>query len=36
MGYRNVHVMSAGITGWINAALPTESGEKVEHKPAHD
>jgi rhodanese-related sulfurtransferase len=28
MGYRNVHVMSAGISGWIGAGLPTESGEK--------
>ena len=27
MGYRNVHVMSAGISGWLNAKLPTESGE---------
>lgn len=26
MGYRNVHVMSAGISGWLNANLPTESG----------
>jgi rhodanese-related sulfurtransferase len=26
MGYRNVQVMSAGIAGWINAKLPTESG----------
>ncbi|HWN42407.1 MAG TPA: rhodanese-like domain-containing protein [Thermoanaerobaculia bacterium] len=26
MGYRNVHVMSAGISGWLNAKLPTESG----------
>lgn len=26
MGYRNVHVMSAGISGWISAKLPTESG----------
>ncbi|MEA2563864.1 MAG: hypothetical protein QOH06_5368 [Acidobacteriota bacterium] len=28
MGYRNVHVMSAGISGWLNAKLPTESGEQ--------
>jgi len=27
MGYRNVFVMSAGISGWLHAALPTESGE---------
>jgi rhodanese-related sulfurtransferase len=27
MGYANVHVMSAGISGWLDAALPTESGE---------
>jgi rhodanese-related sulfurtransferase len=26
-GYTNVHVMSAGISGWLGAALPTESGE---------
>lgn len=26
MGYRNVRVMSAGISGWLNAKLPTESG----------
>lgn len=26
MGYRNVHVMSAGITGWLSAKLQTESG----------
>jgi rhodanese-related sulfurtransferase len=28
MGYRNVHVMSAGISGWLNASLPTESGDQ--------
>lgn len=28
MGYRNVFVMSAGITGWVGASLPTESGDK--------
>lgn len=28
MGYRNVYVMSAGISGWLSASLPTESGEK--------
>ncbi len=27
MGYENVRVMSAGITGWLDAKLPTESGE---------
>jgi rhodanese-related sulfurtransferase len=26
-GYANVKVMSAGITGWLAAKLPTESGE---------
>lgn len=26
MGYTNVHVMSAGIRGWLDAGLPTESG----------
>jgi rhodanese-related sulfurtransferase len=26
MGYDNVHVMSAGITGWLTANLPTEAG----------
>jgi rhodanese-related sulfurtransferase len=25
MGYTNVRVMSAGISGWLNAKLPTES-----------
>lgn len=25
IGYRNVHVMSAGISGWQSARLPTES-----------
>ncbi len=24
MGYSNVHVMSAGINGWVGAKLPTE------------
>ena len=28
MGYDNVHVMSAGISGWLGANLPTERGEK--------
>lgn len=27
MGFRNVHVLSAGISGWLAAKLPTESGE---------
>ena len=27
MGYGNVQVMSAGISGWLDATLPTESGE---------
>jgi rhodanese-related sulfurtransferase len=27
MGYTNVHVMSAGISGWLDANLPTDSGE---------
>lgn len=27
MGYRNVRVMSAGIGGWLDAGLPTLSGE---------
>jgi len=26
MGYRNVLVMSAGISGWLGASLPTETG----------
>jgi rhodanese-related sulfurtransferase len=26
MGYSEVHVLSAGITGWLAAGLPTESG----------
>lgn len=28
MGYRNVHVMSAGISGWLAAHFPTESGSR--------
>jgi rhodanese-related sulfurtransferase len=28
LGYRNVHVMSAGISGWLNASLSTESGDQ--------
>jgi rhodanese-related sulfurtransferase len=27
LGYGNVRVMSAGISGWLDAKLPTESGE---------
>jgi rhodanese-related sulfurtransferase len=27
MGYRNVRVMSAGISGWVGATLPTEAGD---------
>jgi hypothetical protein len=27
MGYPNVLVMSAGISGWLGASLPTNSGE---------
>jgi rhodanese-related sulfurtransferase len=27
MGYRRVRVMSAGISGWLSANLPTDSGE---------
>ena len=30
MGYHNVSVMSAGISGWMGAALPTQSGEPGE------
>jgi rhodanese-related sulfurtransferase len=26
MGYTNVHVMSAGINGWLGAQLPTDAG----------
>jgi rhodanese-related sulfurtransferase len=26
MGYSNVHVMAAGISGWVAAKLPTEAG----------
>lgn len=29
MGYQRVHVMSAGIKGWRDAALPTDSGERA-------
>ncbi len=27
LGWSNAHVMAAGISGWIGASLPTESGE---------
>ena len=27
LGYANATVLSAGISGWISAAMPTESGE---------
>lgn len=30
-GYRNVFVMSAGISGWLNAGLPIERGGGGEH-----
>jgi rhodanese-related sulfurtransferase len=26
LGYENVRVMSAGITGWLDKGLPTEAG----------
>jgi rhodanese-related sulfurtransferase len=26
MGYENVKVMSAGISGWLGSNLPTEAG----------
>jgi rhodanese-related sulfurtransferase len=26
MGYENVHILSAGIAGWLDARLPTEPG----------
>lgn len=29
LGYTNVRVMSAGISGWIGANLPTESGDAI-------
>lgn len=28
MGYTNVRVLSSGISGWLDAKLPTESGER--------
>jgi rhodanese-related sulfurtransferase len=33
MGYANVHVMSAGISGWLKASLPTESGSDLQENP---
>lgn len=27
MGYKNIHVLSAGISGWLSSNLPVESGE---------
>jgi len=32
MGYRQVRVMSAGISGWLSAGLPTEAGEAAQLK----
>jgi rhodanese-related sulfurtransferase len=32
-GYGNVRVMSAGIKGWLNARLPTESGATAPAAP---
>jgi 3-mercaptopyruvate sulfurtransferase SseA len=29
IGYANVRVMYAGISGWLAAKLPTESGERA-------
>jgi 3-mercaptopyruvate sulfurtransferase SseA len=29
MGYADVRVMSAGISGWIAANLPTEAGAQI-------
>ena len=29
LGYTNVHVMSAGISGWLSAKLPTESATAI-------
>jgi rhodanese-related sulfurtransferase len=34
LGYNNVQVMSAGISGWLDAHLPTESGEQIQGTPA--
>ena len=36
MGYRRVHVMSAGIKGWLDAALRTESEEARAPRPQSD
>jgi rhodanese-related sulfurtransferase len=36
MGYRRVHVMSAGIRGWLRAGLLTESGEARASRPQPD
>jgi rhodanese-related sulfurtransferase len=33
LGYTNVRVMSAGITGWVGAGLPVESGESMMATP---
>jgi rhodanese-related sulfurtransferase len=30
LGFRDVRVMPAGISGWIGASLPTESGEPAQ------
>jgi rhodanese-related sulfurtransferase len=35
LGYTNVRVMSAGISGWLSAKLPTESGAGP-HAPTAD
>ena len=29
MGFGNVRVMAAGIAGWIDAGLPTDSGDRI-------
>jgi rhodanese-related sulfurtransferase len=31
MGYHNVRVMSAGISGWLDNGMPTESGDELRH-----
>lgn len=36
MGYRRVHVMSAGINGWLRAGLVTESGGPRASRPRPD
>ena len=33
MGYSDVRVLSAGISGWLKAKLPTESGEPGARSP---